>query len=234
MRPVSTGGIILTKPSQTLKIMKLKINWLVVALIAAVIFLFYQWQCQKVTSPVNDKKQVDSLKQAVKVVQWASDHNTDSIKRDNEILKMFAENAQGENDMLTDSITRIRGKIRIMQTDLMLKPDTIGLIDPECANLSDAFDQYITMTDTKEKLQDSTIVTLKGIIKNDSSIISDREAFNAMLKQSFSTVGDKYNSLYKSFGSEQKKLQWFKIKEKAYWGGLIFMGGKILFDSIKK
>lgn len=209
-----------------------KRNWIIIILVAALIAvcIFLYKGCNENGVPSQDKKVIDSLGKVIEGSQLAANKTIDSISSTNQLYSEYIDQAESENQVLTDSLFSIKTRVRKLQTDLASKrQDTIGLIDPSCLSLSEDFDKYIITSDKKDSTLDSIIASQKQVIRNDSVSTGTLVWYTTKLKQSYGIMNDKYAGILKNYGAQNKSLTWFKVKEKGYWlviatiaGGLIF------------
>jgi hypothetical protein len=226
----------LVNSSENLKIMKFKLNTSNILLgiaIVIIVFLLYQWKCNATKAAPDGKKQNDSLKEVINQVQMASTEKQSSLARDNDSLIDQNITTQMRVSDLTGSLEASKKKIKELQV-LVKSPDTIGLIDPACASLSDEFDKYVVLSDQKEKGQDTIIQNQKTIITNKDSVITEKDKLNISTNNAFVMVANNYDDLYKSYNKQAKNIKWQKTKSKVMTGVILAGVIKIILDASKK
>jgi hypothetical protein len=209
-------------------------NWMILALVAAAALFFYEWRCDNKPAQTQSSLQQNTDSVVAAVARHQADSlYIDSLKTDDSIHRRMTVAQNARINLLNDTLDKIKASVfKLRRT--VLAPDTVGLIDPGCAGMSDAFDKYILVSEEKGRTQDSTIAIQQQIISNQDSITRAKDEFNAQLSRAFSQVTANFQDLSKLSTSQDKTLKWSKIKEKGLIAVVLLEGGKILFDSLKK
>jgi hypothetical protein len=210
-----------------------KLNITVIVAAAIIIFLLYQWKCNAPKAPPDSKKEIDSLQKVIQKVQYASTDKLNALAKDNDSLVDQNIIIQMRVSDITGELDASKKKIKQLQI-LVASPDTIGLIDPACADLSNEFDKYITLSDAKEKGLDSVIQNQQAIITNKDSALAEKENVNLQVNRSFLIAAKNYDDLYRSYNKKEKEIKWQKTKTKALVAVIVLGAAKIIMDATKK